>query len=78
MPKSSGRPLYRLVLRPEPDVDPVLGLRALLKVLLRALGLAHEGRRAIDAEEGEPDTAFDACGSRSKRSMASKPIPQRS
>jgi hypothetical protein len=38
MPKAAERPIYRLTLRPEPGINPVLGLRALLKVLLRAHG----------------------------------------
>ena len=33
------RPTFVLELRPEPGVDPVLALRALLKVALRRFGL---------------------------------------
>lgn len=41
------RPTFRLVLRPEPDVaDPVLALRAFLKVALRSYGL-----RAVEVVE---------------------------
>jgi hypothetical protein len=33
------RPIYLIELRPEPGVDPVLALRALLKISLRRFGL---------------------------------------
>jgi hypothetical protein len=42
----NARPLYKLLLRPEPGVDPERALRHALKVLLRRFGL-----RAISAEE---------------------------
>jgi len=42
------RPVFVLELRPEPGIDPVLALRALLKVTLRRFGMrcisAHESR----------------------------------
>jgi hypothetical protein len=37
--KSGGRPLYRLLLQPERDVDPEHALRTLLKIALRRLHL---------------------------------------
>jgi hypothetical protein len=40
------RPIFTLELRPEPGVDPVLALRALLKVTLRRFGM-----RCISARE---------------------------
>jgi len=36
---ASDRPTFTLELRPEPGVDPVLALRALLKIALRRFGL---------------------------------------
>jgi len=45
-PAAKDRPVYVLELRPEPGVDPVLALRALLKVPLRRFGL-----RCISATE---------------------------
>jgi hypothetical protein len=49
-PKSAvtERPIFVLELRPEPGVDPVLALRALLKVTLRRFGL-----RCISAHENQ-------------------------
>jgi hypothetical protein len=40
------RPIYRLLLRPEPRVDAERALRALLKIALRRLGL-----RCVSVEE---------------------------
>ena len=40
------RPTFTLELRPDPGVDPVLALRALLKVTLRRFGM-----RCISARE---------------------------
>lgn len=34
-----ARPTFALRLRPEPNVDPIRALRALLKIALRRLGL---------------------------------------
>jgi len=45
-PTAKERPTFTLELRPEPGVDPVLALRALLKVTLRRFGL-----RCISANE---------------------------
>jgi hypothetical protein len=36
---AKSRPVFVLKLRPEPGVDPILALRALLKVALRRFGL---------------------------------------
>jgi hypothetical protein len=47
---AKDRPTFTLELRPEPGVDPVLALRALLKTALRRFGL-----RAIDAREDNDD-----------------------
>jgi hypothetical protein len=44
------RPTFTLELRPEPGVDPVLALRALLKVTLRRFGL-----RCISAHENQEE-----------------------
>ena len=33
------RPTFTLVLRPEPHIDPIKSLRAVLKVLLRGYGM---------------------------------------
>jgi len=46
--KPAERPVSVLELRPEPGVDPVLALRALLKVTLRRFGL-----RCISAHENQ-------------------------
>jgi hypothetical protein len=35
----TDQPLFVLVIRAEPGVDPMLSLRALLKVMLRGFGL---------------------------------------
>jgi hypothetical protein len=43
---TKDRPTFTLELRPEPGVDPVLALRALLKVTLRRFGM-----RCISAPE---------------------------
>jgi hypothetical protein len=45
-PAAKDRPVFVLELRPEPGVDPVLALRALLKVTLRRFGM-----RCISAYE---------------------------
>jgi hypothetical protein len=45
-PAAKERPVYVLELRPEPGVDPVLALRALLKITLRRFGM-----RCISARE---------------------------
>ena len=45
-PKARERPLYRLLLRPEPRIDAERALRALLKLALRRFGL-----RCISIEE---------------------------
>jgi hypothetical protein len=45
-PAAKERPVFVLELRPEPGVDPVLALRALLKVTLRRFGM-----RCISARE---------------------------
>jgi hypothetical protein len=47
---AGDRTTFTLVLRPEPGVDPIRALRALLKVTLRKLGL-----RAIEAHEDTKD-----------------------
>ena len=44
------RPTFTLELRPEPGVDPVPALRALLKVTLRRFGL-----RCISAHENQEE-----------------------
>jgi hypothetical protein len=46
---ASERPLFRLVLRPQPRVDGERALRALLKTALRRFGL-----RCISAERVRP------------------------
>jgi hypothetical protein len=38
-PPAKARPTFTITLRPEPGVDPVQALRALLKVTLRRFGL---------------------------------------
>jgi len=38
-PTAKERPVFVLELRPEPGVDPILALRALLKVTLRRFGM---------------------------------------
>jgi hypothetical protein len=45
------RPTFTLELRPEPGVDPVLALRALLKVALRRFGLRCVAARETLEEE---------------------------
>jgi len=45
------RPVFVLELRPEPGVDPVLALRALLKVALRRFGLRCVAARETLEEE---------------------------
>src|SRR5262249_13402945 len=45
-PSAKARLTFTLELRPEPGVDPVLALRALLKITLRRFGM-----RAIDVRE---------------------------
>ena len=50
MTRPTGRPVYRLELRPEPGVrDPILALRSLLKFALRCHGM-----RAVLVEELQP------------------------
>jgi hypothetical protein len=48
------RPTFTLELRPEPGVDPVLALRALLKVTLRRFGLRCISAHESSAEEERP------------------------
>jgi hypothetical protein len=48
------RPTFVLELRPEPDVDPVLALRALLKATLRRYGLRAT---AVSENHGEEENA---------------------
>lgn len=48
-PDVTGRLVYTIRLRPEPGVDAVRALRALLKFALRRLGL-----RAVEAREDRP------------------------
>jgi hypothetical protein len=43
---AKDRPTFTITLRPEPGVDPVLALRALLKMTLRRFGM-----RCISAHE---------------------------
>jgi hypothetical protein len=49
---TTDRPIFTLQLRPEPGIDPVLALRALLKVSRRRFGLrclsAHEDNEGND------------------------------
>jgi hypothetical protein len=47
-----NRPAFILILRPEPDVDPIRALRGALKVLLRRFGL-----RAISVDAQVADEA---------------------
>jgi hypothetical protein len=55
MTEAPARPLYKLVLKPEPNcVDPVRALRRLLKRALRQYGL-----RAVSCEETPPDKPED-------------------
>jgi hypothetical protein len=49
-PTAKDRPTFTLELRPEPGVDPVLALRALLKVTLRRFGM-----RCISARENQEE-----------------------
>jgi hypothetical protein len=49
-PTAKERPTFTLELRPEPGVDPVLALRALLKVTLRRFGM-----RCISARENQEE-----------------------
>jgi hypothetical protein len=45
-PTTNDRPVFVLELRPEPGVDPVLALRALLKAALRiAMHLSTRGEQ---------------------------------
>ena len=37
--KAANRPVYQLLLRPEPGVDDIRAVRALLKTALRRFGL---------------------------------------
>jgi hypothetical protein len=48
-PKASKRPVFRLLLRPEPNVDGESALRRALKVLLRRFGL-----RCVSVERVQP------------------------
>jgi len=45
------RPVYVLELRPEPGINPVLALRALLKVTLRRFGMRCISARESSSEE---------------------------
>jgi hypothetical protein len=47
--KASDRPTFRLLLRPEPGVDPTRALRRLLKALLRTFGF-----KCLSVEEVPP------------------------
>ena len=59
-PATKDRPIYLLELRPEPGVDPIRALRALLKASLRRYGL-----RCIAAHESEDKRSCDEnCRSR--------------
>jgi hypothetical protein len=49
-PTAKDRPIFVLAFRPEADVDPILALRALLKLSLRRFGL-----RCISAHEDIED-----------------------
>jgi hypothetical protein len=49
-PAEKDRPVFVITLRPEPGIDPVLALRALLKVTLRRFGL-----RCISAHENQEE-----------------------
>ena len=57
---AKDRPTFTLELRPEPGVDPVLALRALLKVTLRRFGMrcisAHESSAEENGHEEEQAT----------------------
>jgi len=53
-PAAKDRPTFTLELRPEPGVDPVLALRALLKVTLRRFGLRCVSARESSSEEKRP------------------------
>jgi len=46
-PPAKARPTFTLELRPEPGVDPVLALRALLKVTLVRFGLRCISVRSV-------------------------------
>ena len=46
----SERPIFTLVLRPEPGVEPIRALRAALKVLLRRFGLRCVGLKELIKE----------------------------
>ena len=45
------RPTYMLIFRPEPGVDPILALRALLKIALRRFGMRCVSARENDSVE---------------------------
>jgi hypothetical protein len=47
-----NRPAFILILRPEPDVDPIRALRGALKVLLRRFGLRAI---SVDAQVEDDD-----------------------
>lgn len=57
---ASERPLYRLLLRPEPGVNGTQALRRFLKVALRSYGLrciaAYESTREL--RQAEPEGRF--------------------
>jgi hypothetical protein len=48
------RPIYELHLRPEPGVDAILALRALLKVALRQFGMKCIGCEEIPVSGNKP------------------------
>lgn len=52
---ATSRPCYTIVLRPEPGIaDPIVALRAALKVLLRRHGLRCLEVRETKAEQVRP------------------------
>jgi hypothetical protein len=53
-PSTKDRPVFTLQLRAEPGVDPVLALRALLKLTLRRFGL-----RCVSVHEENDDERRD-------------------
>jgi hypothetical protein len=50
-PAAKDRPVFTLELRPEPGVDPVLALRALLKAALRRYGMRCTSARENITEQ---------------------------
>jgi hypothetical protein len=58
--RSKNRPVYVIGLRPEPEVDGIRALRALLKIALRRFGLRATAIKEIPSQtESQPDASGD-------------------